>query len=261
MEIIQDLNKPVDDNTLDTNEIRDEIVINSNPKDPEPKNAPEEPEKSCGCQHDEPTEKKCCCLCNSNILSIVALVGVIILFILFFCTKGHKSAPAAPIAQTENGLTIAYVDTDSLMAKYQYAIDVTKELEQYRNAQENSYKRQMTQFQNDYQKYMQDGPNMTLTQQQNKEAELKQRAEKLQNLEGELTLQIQKRTLAESEKMTRAIYAFIKEYNESHSNFTLILAKSFSSSPILYGNEGMDITDEIIQGLNDEYKKVKGKKK
>ena len=177
----------------------------------------------------------------------MALVGVIILFILFFCTKVHKSTPAAPIAQTENGLTIAYVDTDSLMAKYQYAIDVTKELEQYRNAQENSYKRQMTQFQNDYQKYMQDGPNMTLTQQQNKEAEL--------------TLQIQKRTLAESEKMTRAIYAFIREYNESHSNFTLILAKSFSSSPILYGNEGMDITDEIIQGLNDEYKKVKGKKK
>ena len=260
MEIIQDLNKPVEDNTLDTNEIIDEIVIKSNNRGPDPEHTPEEPEKSCGCPDDEPTAKKCDCQHTMNILTIVALAGVVILFILFLCTRGHKSAPAAPIAQTENGLTIAYVDTDTLMAKYQYAIDLTKELENYRTSQENNYKRQMTQFQNDYQKYMQDGPNMTLTQQQSKEAELKQRYEKLQGLEGELTLQIQKRTLEESEKMTRAVYAFIREYNESHSNFTLILSKSFSSSPILYGNEGMDITNEIIEGLNDEYKKIKGKK-
>ena len=117
----------------------------------------------------------------------------------------------------------------------------------------------MTQFQNDYQKYLKEGPNMTLAQQQAKEKELQARAEKLQGLEGELAMQVQQRTLEESEKMTRAVYAFIREYNAANQQFDLILAKSFSSSPVLYGNEGMDITREIVEGLNEEYRKVKGK--
>lgn len=61
----------------------------------------------------------------------------------------------------------------------------------------------------------------------------------------------------ESKKMTDAIYNFIREYNLQNQQFDLILARSYTSSPILYGNEGMDITDEIVKGLNEEYEKVK----
>lgn len=207
-------------------------------------------------------KKKCNCQKCINILVCVLLAAVVALFILFFTSnKGSKVNPnATPAIAAEGGLKIAYVDTDTLMAKYQYALDLNEELVEFRNQQEASYKRQMTQFQNDYNKYMQDGPNMTLTQQQSKEAELKSRMEKLQGLEGELALKIQQRTLEESEKMTRAVYAFIREYNEANQQFDLILAKSFTSTPVLYGNEGMDITNEIVEGLNEEYKSVKSKK-
>ena len=66
--------------------------------------------------------------------------------------------------------------------------------------------------------------------------------------------------MQESEKMTKAVYAFIREYNAANQQFDLILSRSFSSSPILYGNEGMDITDEIVKGLNEEYAKIKAEK-
>ena len=145
------------------------------------------------------------------------------------------------------------------MAKYQYAIDLNKELQAYQKQQENNYKQQITQYQNDYQKYLKDGPDMTLSQQRAKEEELKNRMQKLQSLEGELAMKIQEKTLKESEAMTRAVYAFIREYNKDNQQFDLILAKSFSSSPILYGNEGMDITNEIVEGLNKEYKSLKEK--
>ena len=80
------------------------------------------------------------------------------------------------------------------------------------------------------------------------------------NLEGEYSQQIAEKTMQESEKMTNAVYNFIREYNAQNQQFDIILSKSFSNSPILYGNEGMDITDEIVKGLNEEYAKVKSEK-
>lgn len=192
-------------------------------------------------------------------LNCVLLVGLIVLYILFFTTKGtgrHNPNAATPVVSAD-GLKIAYVDTDSLMAHYQYALDIQQQLQQFSESQQRSYQQQMTSFQNDYQKFLKEGPDMTYSQQQAKQKELEQRAAKLQNLEGELTLKIQERTLDESAKMTRAVYAFIREYNQDNQQFDLILAKSFSGSPVLYGNEGMDITNEIIEGLNDDYKKGK----
>ena len=197
-----------------------------------------------------------------TLMNIIMALAIIVLFVLNFTNKGGvKKNPEAkaPIAQTADGLTVAYINTDTLMAKYQYAIDLEEELRQFQMSKEKSYQQQVTQLQKDMQKYLNDGPNMTLSQQQAKEKELKQREAQLQSLGAELASKIQEKTITESEKMTRAVYAFIREYNKANQNYTLILARSFNSSPILYGDEGMDITNEIVEGLNEEYKAVKGK--
>ena len=154
---------------------------------------------------------------------------------------------------------MAYVNTDTLLAKYQYAIDMEKELLAYKDQQEAYGRKQMEQFQADYQNYLQNGASMTLTQQQQKEAELKQRAEKMSTLEQELTAKIMERQMAENTKLLNAIFAFVREYNAANQQFDIILRKTFENSPTLYLNPAMDITDEIVNGLNEEYKNVKGK--
>lgn len=193
---------------------------------------------------------------NITLTAIIALAVIS----LTACNNNSKQNPdaTAPVVQ-EGGLKIAYVDTDSIMAKYQYAIDLEKELSAYKDQQEASAKRQMEQFQTDYQNYLQNGANMTLTQQQQKEAELKQRAERLSTLEQELMEKIAERQLAENTKLLNAIFAFIREYNAANQQFDIILRKSFSDTPVLYANPALDITNEIVDGLNEEYKKVKGK--
>lgn len=204
-----------------------------------------------------PLEKKV------TVLTIVVLllsVAVMLLCIKnIFGNKSNKNVPSSsqPVAVAEGGLKIAYIDTDTLMAKYDYANDIKKDLEAYSKSKEQSYKSQITQFQNDYQKYLKEGADMTLTQQKAKETELQNRAQQMQGLEGQMAMQIQEKTMKESEKMTRAVYAFIREYNATHQQFDLILSKSFSSSPVLYGNESLDITNEIVEGLNAEYKELK----
>ena len=257
MEIIK---KMEENNKLDENAVTfeaNEVAPNAAPI----RNTPEpvEPIRECN------NEKKCKCL---PVINCILLVGLVLLYIFHFTGIGAKKGKSlanadakAPVAVSEGGLKIAYVNTDTLMAKYQYAKDLEKQLKDFKTAKENSYKQQMMQFQKDYEAYVKGGgENMTLSQQQAKEKELTERQQKLMSLEGEYTQQITEKTLNESEKMTNAVYNFIREYNAQNQQFDLILAKSFSSSPILYGNEGMDITDEIVKGLNEEYAKVKAGK-
>lgn len=191
----------------------------------------------------------------------VLLLGLIGIYILHF-TSAHKSkvnAEATAPLQKEGGLTIAYVDTDTLLANYQYAKDLEADLLAYKNQQEAYGKQQMERFQKDYQDYLQNGANLTLSQQQAKEAELKQRAEKMSTLEQELTAKIMDKQITENTKLLNAIFAFVREYNAANQQFDIILRKTFENSPSLYLNPGMDITQEILDGLNEEYKQVKGK--
>ena len=194
-------------------------------------------------------------VCNA-----VLLLGLIGIYILHFTGTGTKSKvnvdATAPL-QKEGGLTIAYVNTDTLLAKYQYAIDMEKDLLAYKEQQEAYGRQQMAKFQTDYQNYLQTGSTMTLTQQQQKEAELKERAEKMSTLEQELTAKIMERQMEENTKLLNAIFAFVREYNAANQQFDIILRKTFNDSPTLYLNPAMDITDEIVNGLNEEYANLK----
>ncbi len=194
---------------------------------------------------------------NTIIYAVVATVALGLAACNNTNSKQNTEASAPVVA--EGGLKIAYVNTDTLLAKYQYAIDMEQELVAYKEQQERYYQQQTTQFQTDYQNYLKNGASMTLTQQQQKEAELKQRAERMATLEQELMAKVADRQVAENTKLLNAIFAFIREYNAANQQFDLILRKSFNDTPVLYANPAMDITDEILAGLNEEYKNIKDK--
>ena len=263
MEITQDLNKPVDDNSLDTIEMKE--MQEQQPANPEPLPPTESPEPQKPCE-DTPTSCRkghchtCLAVCN-----ILLLIGLIVLYILHFTGTGTPSKvnpnASMPVIPEDGQLKVACVDSDTLLAKYQYAIDLQEELNKYKDAQEKNYQQQMTQFQKDYQNFLQTGENMTLSQQQAKEAELKQRAEKLSTLEAELTQKVLQKQMDSNIELLNRIFAFVREYNADNQQFDIILRKTFNDSPTLYMNPAMDITDEIIEGLNNEYKTVKAKKK
>ena len=263
MEINQDLNKPVDDNSIDTIEMKE--VQEQRPANPEPLPPAESPEPQQPCEDTHTNCRKGHCHTCLTILNILLLIGLIVLYILHFTGTGSPSKvnpnASMPVIPEDGQLKVACVDSDTLLAKYQYAIDLQEELNKYKEAQEKSYQQQMAQFQKDYQNFLQTGENMTLSQQQAKEAELKQRAEKLSTLEADLTNKILQKQMDSNIELLNRIFAFVREYNADNQQFDIILRKTFNDSPTLYMNPAMDITDEIIEGLNNEYKTVKAKKK
>lgn len=186
----------------------------------------------------------------------ILTLAIILISTMVACSNNNNSKQnpdaTAPMV-TEGGLKVAYIDTDTLLAKYQYAIDLEQQLKDYTEQQRHYGQQQVEAFQKDYNNYLQNGSTMTLTQQQAKEAELKQRAEKMQTLEQELMAKVAEKQATETAKVMNAIYAFVREYNASNQQFDIILTKQAT----LYINNGMDITDEIVEGLNEEYKNLK----
>ena len=264
MEIKQDLNKPVDDNSLDTIKMEQENQEQrpANPEPPKPQAQPTMAAPQMPAQQPACKANKGLLFCN-----IVLLIGLVLIYIFHFTGIGAKNPnrvnpnASMPVIAEDGQLKIAFVDSDSLLAKYQYAIDLQEELNKYKDAQEKSYQQQMTKFQNDYQNYLKTGENMTLSQQQATEAELKQRADKLATLEQELAAKVMQKQMDSNIELLNRIFAFVREYNADNQQFDIILRKTFNDSPSLYMNPAMDITDEIIEGLNNEYKEVKAKRK
>lgn len=262
MEINQDLNKPVDDNSIDT------IAMQENqeqrPANPEPQPQPEAPAAQSAAENNTCNNKKKCCHTCILVCNIILLIGLILLYIFHFTGFGVKTKynpnATAPVVAKDGVLKVACIDSDTLLAKYQYAIDLQEELNKYKESQEKNYQQQVTKFQKDYQTYLQTGENMTLSQQQATEAELKQRSEKLSTLEAELTQKVLQKQMDANIELLNRIFAFVREYNAANQQFDIIMRKTFNDSPTMYMNPAMDITNEIIEGLNEEYKSVKGKK-
>lgn len=206
---------------------------------------------------------------NSNIALWIgcglSIVCSIILFVMVLSDRKTETKESKNVAQTAkknktlsyDGLKVAYINTDTIMAKYQKAIDMQAELQAYQKQLENELQSKFTKFQSDYENYMKNGASLTLTQQKQTEQDLTKRQQELSQLEPQMMADLQKRQVSENEKLLNAVYAFIKHYNKKHENFDIILSKSYIGSPVLYIDEGMDITDEIVKGLNKEYEEYK----
>ena len=129
------------------------------------------------CDVEQP-KKKCCCNTCLTICNIILLLGLIGIYILHFTGIGaknglHNPNATEPVVVSKEGLKIAYIDSDTILANYQYAKDMEAELVKYKDSKERSYTQQMNQFQTDYQNYLKTGASLSLSQQQAKEAELK----------------------------------------------------------------------------------------
>ena len=213
-------------------------------------------EKSC-----KPCTHKCLIALNA-----VLLVGLVVLYILFFSSKSCSNSDSQTVVATNakdtpTSLSIGYVDTDSLMLQYEFAVELNEKLDNY-TRQENNYKDMMMRFQNDYNNFLKTGASLTLTEQKKTEESLKKRADELAKMEERLMNERSKLETViqvDQKKMIDAVYAFVRDYNAKHQQFNVILKKSFSESPVLYMDDDMDITREIIDGLNEEYRNVKGK--
>ena len=194
-------------------------------------------------------------------LLVVALVATV----LYGCggnnsqtSDNNKTNNNTETASTSNGaastggLKIVYVNIDTLQSQYEFAKRVRKDLKQKETEVRADLSSRGQNFQNQVASFQRTAGTMTLN---NVEKTKKSLAARQQELEAYGRVR-QRELLSESDKMSQKlrenINDFLTRYAEKNG-IDLILTKSMVSNSVLYGKANMDVTTEILKGLNKEY--------
>jgi len=196
----------------------------------------------------------------SIIVDSVLAAAIVALFVLFFCVKPsccNKSAVAMPVAQVQEGnLPIAYLNVDSLLTNYTFAQEAQEKLmskqEDARlklNTKARTLQGEMADFQRKYEN------NAFLSQEraQSEYQRLQRKEQELNELEQKLTNDILMENQKLNLQLADSLMAFLKEYN-ADGRFQVILSNQGKDN-VLMAAPGMDITDEVITGMNARYNK------
>lgn len=190
------------------------------------------------------------------ILNIVLLVAVAVLYVLFFTeNKAGEDTPGIP-ASAKNA-HIAYVNSDTIWTEYTFVNDQKQVLQAYQKNLETQYAGKMKAFENEYNSYIKRASAglLTLDEQKKTEAQLGEKQKKLMEMEQQLGAQYADKELSVNRMIQDSIISYVKRFNRKHK-FTYILAYA-KGGGILYANDSLDITQAVVKGLNEDYKKYR----
>lgn len=200
---------------------------------------------------------------TKNFTLMAALAFIAMLFVQ--CSaKSNEPAPAttAPTA-TEAiadsaatpvcNIKIAYVDYDSLLANYNFAQDVQKELIRREMSINNTIEKERKSLQEEAASFEYKVQNNVFATQERAQAEYEKIMKKDQDLlqRGQTMIaELEQVRNAKYNELTQCINDYIQEYN-STAKYDFILTKMGGN--MLYANEAMDITKDVVNGLNEKY--------
>jgi len=186
-----------------------------------------------------------------NFKSVSTFVLSSVLVLGFTQCSQQAAAPQqqAPIAVS--GLKIAYIDVDSLLANYTFYQDFAEEM----TRKEENYRlvltEEATKWQKDvedHQKKISNGVYSSVERAQSEENRLAKRQQALQEKSDKYTQELLAERDANSQKISETVDNFVKEYNKTHG-YNMIISKA----SLLYADEALNITAEILEGLNAAY--------
>jgi outer membrane protein len=195
------------------------------------------------------------------ILSIIALCGVIALAILTLAKGGKKPAPAPADSDSLKG-EIVYFNLDRVLEEYDMANDLRSVVE----TKVNSINQEVTRRQNKLQKdanSFQDKLNkglMTQSTAQVQYQKLQEQETSFQNYAAQKQQEINEEQSVMMNQIADAIKTFVDKYAEEQG-FAMVLTTQGDvlPAPVVCGDPDLDITQAIIDGLNEEYVKEKAK--
>jgi outer membrane protein len=198
------------------------------------------------------------------ILNIVLAVAVVALYVLYFtgiCSpKKNTSFEGLPAGSANSG-SIFYVQIDSVLNNFDMATDLSGELQGKFTASESEFQAKQKAYQNDLNDYQYKAQRglITRSEAQAAEQELYAKQQNLAKLQQDLSTDLQEKQAVMNRQVINAIMEFLKQ-NSSQLNYKYVLGTSFGGN-ILYANDSLDITKNIILGLNENYQAAKKKDK
>jgi outer membrane protein len=195
----------------------------------------------------------------NNILSIVILIGLIVLYVLFFTTKNSEE-PKASVALQKSGnkaLSIVFVNIDSLNEKYEFVKVLRNDLEGTGKRLQTEVLAEQSNFEKEAADFQKQVAGNTISEEKAKmvyEA-LMQKQQAIIEKKDRFTQQVANMELNMNLRLLDTITNFLKRYNEIYK-FDYILTYK-TAGEILIANDTLDITNDVVRSLNKDYNERK----
>ena len=153
------------------------------------------------------------------------------------------------------GLKIVYVNLDTIMYRYEFALDINKEMiskEARISATLDGKRKKLEEEIADFEYRC--NAKLLATEEQFIEERDKiiKKEQEFVKLRDELYMQLESENMARSKELRDSINSYILEHNQT-KGYDFILTKIGDN--ILYANSALDITMEVVEGLNKRYNK------
>lgn len=200
-----------------------------------------------------------------NLLSIVTGLLVIAVAALFFLHfKYHKKldqiSDKVRINDTSSNrpLRIAYVDLDSIQEKYIYYKEKMKEFDKRKENADRELNSSFQKIENDRVAFVQRGNSITQVEAEAFERDYTRKMQNLESQKRNMENQIQEEGIKTMDDLKKRINDFLEKYNEAEG-YSYIFSYSSGLNVLFYKDKAYNITDEVVEGLNEAYKQSQKK--
>lgn len=200
------------------------------------------------------------------VLNVVLLIAVGVLFYLFFKSGKAGSAaandrqehPGYVAGDTSGSCKIAYFEMDTIASNFDKAKEMQTELEKKEDKMNAEMNRLQNLYQQKYSNFQQHGPTMNASQLEAARNELGQLDQSIKDTKAGLDQDYKTYYVQTQQEILSMIRKFCSEYNKD-KKYAIII----SNEPglVFYKDSTLDITKDLLKGLNEMYGSKKAEKK
>lgn len=193
-----------------------------------------------------------------SLIMNVVLLGLIgyLYYVQFSSSKKHTVAALQSCKDSSynHGNKVAYLDLDSLQGNYEYYKKIKGEFERKQSVSNGEVANMQKRYQNRAIQLQQKGPTMNQQEQEAAMKEINQMQQDLQTKKQALDNELYVYNSKMKEDILTRIQNFLKGYNKD-GRFSYIF--SYEPGFMFYKDSTLNITQDVIKGLNELYATTK----
>jgi outer membrane protein len=186
----------------------------------------------------------------SKVAATLTLAAVIIA-----CNKEQPKS-SVPAQTSEKAELIVFVNSDSLLNNYEYFKEIKAQFEEKSKKAQADLTARGNAFQREVAEYNQNAANLSADQRATTEQRLARKQQELATYNQNAGNALANDEAVENEKLYNKVADYLKEYAKS-KGYKMVLTYSKVNPTILFADESLDVTKEVVTGLNEAYKKEK----
>ena len=158
-----------------------------------------------------------------------------------------------PSLSSTNAATTVYVNGDSLLNNYDYFIDAKKDFEAKTKQVENVIMAKRGVLEKEIGAYQQSAAGMSTEQRASVEESLMKKQEAFKQYSENASANLQDEQAKFNEALFDKVAAYLKEFSKD-KKYKIVMNYA-KGTGILFANDSLDITQDVLKGLNKAYKK------